>query len=91
VAAVTPPPARASAVAAHTVELLEVDGTDAIAHREAGDFEGFLRFVDGAEATIGERGDAGELLDGDAEDLGELGENLGARGLVAVLPEGEVC
>jgi hypothetical protein len=59
--------------------------------REASDLlEGTLGFADGAWAAIRERRDAEELLDGAAKDLCHLGQDVGAGGLIAVLPEGHV-
>jgi len=49
-----------------------------------------LGLPNGAWAAICEGRDTKKLLDGAAEDFGHLGQDVGARGLIAVLPEGDV-
>jgi len=72
-------PFRSARLAPELVDegLDDLDDLVLLRAREAGDLlEGLLRLADGPGAAIGERGDAEELLDGDAEDLGELGKDL---------------
>lgn len=70
----------------------DLDDLELLTAREFPDFfEDALDLPDGARMLrkrgmlVGE-----EVLDANAEDLGELGEDVGARGFCAALPEGDV-
>jgi hypothetical protein len=72
----------------------ELDDSVLLTTRELGDLvEEFSDFADGAAAARDERGGLGggreEELDGNVEGFGELGEDVGARGFVGLLPEGD--